>query len=305
MKKLSFILALIIVLPLVFLSCAENGKEPAATTLGTTDVEVTTVPPTIEITQPDSTTEAPKPVPPEPQNPEMIRLGMSQSEIWDLYYEMTPSQGYTLCELYVFWIDENGNNAVAEFEDLNGDFVIGRIDRYFPVFPTKETFEYIVASENITVQELVEIAGIPIKYDSIYNVLIYRDTSLNEHWILRGRLNHDEHVTINNTQRGIDRLMTALSNEYSLKDFEPHRIFVSEAEDGQHKITLQGTYGAEKSFWSRSFDITKARFDYLSNYRNVKDGVLYNAVKTEEYGTLWYDFPYNLFFEIAIYVEKE
>ena len=162
MKKISLILALIMLMSVVLISCdnsdiiSSEGTTEGSTTAATSSPDVTTT----------GATTAPTPLKvPEPENPEPIYVGMTEAELRKVEDEMKELSNDTF--LYfdgvAFWIDENGNNAVAEIKKIDGEWKVASIDRYFPAVATAETFDMINNSESITIQEIVKLVGIPYR----------------------------------------------------------------------------------------------------------------------------------------------
>ena len=158
MKKLSLILSVITIVSLLLSSCANDGKEPVSTT----DTEITTAVST--------TGEPTSDIIPEPQDPEPIYVGMTEDELTKACEEMNDKVVGSVLKSswnYVFWLDENGYNAVAETKVVDGVRIVTSIDRYKQVIPTKEAFEAIdgASTSDITMQDLVERLGRPIGED--------------------------------------------------------------------------------------------------------------------------------------------
>ena len=49
---------------------------------------------------------------------------------------------------------------------------------------------------------------------------------------------------------------------------------------------MQGAHGEDKIPWSISFDISEANYNAFMSYGYGKNGILYNAVETDEYKSL-------------------
>ena len=306
MKKLSLILSVITIVSLLLSSCANDGKE----SVSTTDTEITTAASTTG--EPVSTTDEPAPdIIPEPKNPEPIKVGMTREEFVAVCEEMTAiNQNFiSIDNRIAFWVDENRNNAVAELSMVDNEYVVS-IDRYFPAFPTQETFDKIREAENITIQDIVKVAGIPYKKGgtSGYSSVKFIDTSLTEHLVY---LNSDNKCAVvassdeGVAKRTFNELIELISDKYSVSSFEIQRVFVREAEEGKYKLCLQGSYGQEKNFWSKDFDINERSYSYYLNYRDVKNGVLYNSVLTDEYNFLYYTAPESLFSDLINKINAE
>lgn len=298
MKKLSFILFVVVVISLVLSSCANSGNE-LLTTSGTKNI-ATTPTPSREVQEPTCL---------EPTTLEPIQVGMSYSEYLEACEEMKESyRGFLTLYRFAFWIDENGNHTVAELSVVDGasDSVVS-IDRYLPRATEKKDFDSINEAEAMTMQELVELVGIPYNIDLNHNSfpMTYVDINLVQYEVIYEQTHISVETKTSIAQNGLDSLKAVLSDKYSLDDFDVHRVFVREKEDDKYEMCLQGVYGEEKTFWSKSFDISEYEYQNYSNFRNVKDGVLYNVVKTEEYGELYYSVQPNLFATLAVWLTEK
>ena len=305
MKKLSLILALIMLMSVVLISCdnsdiiSSEGTTEGSTTAATSSPDVTTT----------GATTAPTPLKvPEPENPEPIHIGMTEAELREVEDEMKELSNDTF--LYfdgvAFWIDENGNNAVAEIKKIDGEWKVASIDRYFPAAATAETFEMIKKMRNeegVTVQKIVELAGIPYRIAPTSGVsgVSYRDMNMMEYCV---GYNGDYSSRVGFAKEGFDELVELLTTKYSMDNVEIHRVFLEESDDADYNyIYVQGVYGEEKTPWSKRFNIPEHDYNHYSNYRNTQNGILYNVVITDEFDYIYYDVKDSLFYSLVRYIE--
>lgn len=281
MKRISFILVVIIVLSFVLSACADNGKKPIETTLSTTDAEITTQTPTTAFSQPTPMLTDPEPI--------YVGMRMTESDVNEAVEEFKKSNSSVIKLLsYVFWVDENGNNVVAEFGFEDEMYVVKNIERFSPVYPTQETFDSMINKE-MTMQELVEIAGIPVGYGPTSGIttILFLDINLMNHVVHPGT-NISVRSSESNIKKAFDEFVKVTSDKYSLENFEVHRIFVEKIDTGKYEICMQGAHGEEKTPWSISFDITEDQYNQFMSYRYGKNGILYNVVANDEYKSLCY-----------------
>ena len=162
-----------------------------------------------------------------------------------------------------------------------------------------ETFEKIDNAEHMTIQELVELAGVPLEIGptSGFATLRYRDIYLNEYlvYLYEGHFSVSTYPYVQVAKKGLDNLVSAVCDKYSYENFEVHRVFLKDNGDGKYEICLQGSYGDENNVLNKSFEINQSQYEGYSSYRNVKNGVLYNTVATDEFSELYYDVPANVF----------
>jgi hypothetical protein len=258
------------------------------TTAEATTEAVTTAPPEQLLT------------PPEPENPEPIYLGLAGEELTAAINKMK-KENPTFIEIInaVVWIDENGNSVIAECNNVNGINTVIKIDRYFRPKMTEGIFEDI-KMRKLTMFELVELIGVPVSFRDMTDPLrfTYMGPNLKEKaiilWFMPSMAQPiiiSDAKTPNIKNCDYTELFEDLCKKYSFESFELIRIFVQETDDGKYELCMQGTYNADKIPWEKSVEISKEKYDYNCNYRYVKNGVLYNAVVTEEFPEIFYDCP--------------
>ena len=300
MKKLSLILAVVTIISLVFSSCANGGKEPVSTTDAVTTTAVsTTGEPTSDII-------------PEPQDPEPIYVGMTEDELTKACEEMNDKVVGSVLKSswdYVFWLDENGYNAVAETEVVDGVRIVTSIDRYKQVIPTKEAFEAIdgASKSDITMQDIVERLGRPIGEDITssfyYKFNFLDDTGCFKYTVAIGT--DKIHIECRETRLSSNRemLLDAMTEKYSLQNVEFHRVLLDKDEEGNCKMLVQGAHGENRAEWCVSLYAPESYYAQYFNYRQSE--ILYNAEITEEYSELFYAIPASVIYEIAYFVEND
>ena len=94
---------------------------------------------------------------------------------------------------------------------------------------------------------------------------------------------------------GLDNLLTILVTKYSMDSVEVHRVYLEDNGDDDYKICIAGVYGEDKTAWCQKYDINKDSYDWYANYRNTQNGILYNAVITEEFNYIYCDVFERLF----------
>ena len=305
MKKLSLILALIMLMSVVLISCAQvNAETVDSDSEGTTEGSTTAATSSPDVTTTGATT-APAPLKvPEPENPEPIYVGMTEAELREVEDEMKELSNDTF--LYfdgvAFWIDENGNNAVAEIKKIDDEWKVASIDRYFPAVATAETFDMINNSESITIQEIVKLVGIPYRIGptSGFCTLSFRDIRLTEQLFygVSGNTKFAINLWGCNEKDGLDKTEEVVREKYSLEGFIVHRVFLEKNGSDEYLLCLQGAYGDENTLWTKKFVISDMTYDNYANYRSTQKGVLYNAVITEEFDYIFYDVHQWLFLDL-------
>lgn len=300
MKKLSLILAVVTIISLVLSSCANDGKEPVSTTDAVTTTAVsTTGEPTSDII-------------PEPQDPELIYVGMTEDELTKACEEMNDKVVGSVLKSswdYVFWLDENGYNAVAETEVVDGVRIVTSIDRYKQVIPTKEEFEAIdgASTSDITMQDIVERLGRPIGEDiissSYYKFNFLDDTGCFKYTVAIG---YDKiHIECRETrlQAYRETIEKSMAKRYSLQNVEFHRVLLDKDEEGNCKIIVQGVHGENRALWSVSSNASESFYNQYFNYRRSE--ILYNSEITDEYNELFYAIPPSPISQLSYWIEHD
>ena len=290
------------------LSCdeliAEKDKSDMLSSEGTTEGSTTAATSSPDATTTGATT-APTPlVVPEPENPEPIYVGMTEAELLEVEDEMKELSNDTFLyhEYAAFWIDENGNNAVAELKKIDGEWKVASIDRYFPAVATEETFEMIKKmriAESMNVQKMVELLGTPFRIaqtSGVHAGVCYRDVNMKEY-----NVSYDGNYGVRSdrpARLGLDNLLTILVTKYSMDSVEVHRVYLEDNGDDDYKICIAGVYGEDKTAWCQKYDINKDSYDWFANYRNTQNGILYNVVVTEEFDYIYYDVREWMFYNL-------
>ena len=301
MKKLSLILAAVAILSLLLSACSNGLKKSASTT----DAEITTAVTTTG--EPEATTDEPT----SETIPEPIYIGMTEDELTKACEEWNDKVYGSVLKSwkYAFWLDENGYNAVAESEVVDGAWIVTSIDRYKQVIPTKEAFEAIdgASTSDITVQELVKRLGRPIGEDetssSYYKLIFLDDTGCFKYTVAvgYGKIHIESRETRLSSNR--EMLLKAMAKKYSLQNVEFHRVLLDKDEEGNCKILVQGVHGENRASWCVSLYAPELYYAQYFNFRRSE--ILYNSEITEEYNEIFYAIRASVIYEIAYFIEND